>query len=90
MPLAPVARQQSLYALFDAHRGRRTDDADEARGVGARSHCRFAPPLIHSIPDPRTYSVHLVLKQQCDRTPGGVRRALRHHGLALRLAPGGA
>jgi hypothetical protein len=37
----------------------------------ARSHCRFAPPLIHFIPYLLTYSVPLSLKRQCDRTPGG-------------------
>ena len=37
----------------------------------ARSHCRFAPPLIHFIPDSLTYSVPLFLKRQCDRTLGG-------------------
>jgi hypothetical protein len=33
-----------------------------------RSHCRFAPPSIHFIPDFRCYSVPLVLKRRCDRT----------------------
>ena len=45
-------------------------------GVGgsrARSHRRFAPPLIRFIPDPLTYSAPLFLKRQCDRTPGGMR-----------------
>ena len=36
----------------------------------ARSHCRFAPPLIHFIPDSLTYSVPLFLKQQYDRIVG--------------------
>jgi hypothetical protein len=36
----------------------------------ARSHCRFAPPLIHFIPESLTYSVPLFLKRQCDRTLG--------------------
>jgi hypothetical protein len=36
----------------------------------ARSHCRFAPPLIHFTPESLTYSVHLFLKRQCDPTPG--------------------
>jgi hypothetical protein len=44
-----------------------------ARGRGgtggrARSHCRFAPPLTHFIPDSPTSSVPLFLKRQCDRT----------------------
>ena len=33
----------------------------------ARPHIRFAPPLVHSIPDPLKYSVPLFLKRQCDR-----------------------
>jgi hypothetical protein len=46
-------------------------DALETNGVAedtvvslgeARSHCRFVPPLIHSIPAPRTESVPLLLK----------------------------
>jgi hypothetical protein len=36
----------------------------------ARSHCRFVLPLIHFIPDLRTYSPPLFLKRQCDRTLG--------------------
>jgi serine/threonine protein kinase len=28
----------------------------------ARSHCRFAPPLIHFTPESLTYSVYLFLK----------------------------
>jgi hypothetical protein len=36
----------------------------------ARSHCRFAPPLILFIPDSLKYSVQLLLKRQCDRTLG--------------------
>ena len=36
----------------------------------ARSHCRFATPLIHFIPDSLTYSVPLFLKRQCDRALG--------------------
>jgi hypothetical protein len=35
-----------------------------------RLHCRFVPPLIHSMPDSLTYSVRLFLKRQCDQTPG--------------------
>ena len=37
---------------------------------GAWPCCRFAPPLVHSTPDPPTYAVPLFLKRQCDRTPG--------------------
>ena len=36
----------------------------------ARSHCRFAQPLILFIPDSLTYSVPLFMKRQRDRTPG--------------------
>ena len=51
------------------HGGRRHPAA--AAGLDrARSHCRFAPPLIHLGPDPLTYSVALFLKRQCDRTLG--------------------
>ena len=40
---------------------------------------RFAPPPIHFIPDPLTYSVPLFLKRQCGRTPdqAGVAGRLR-------------
>jgi hypothetical protein len=59
----------------------------------ARSHCRFAPPLIHFITYSRMYSVPLLLKRQCDRAPGELRRwpfmaalarqlLLLHHQLA--------
>ena len=41
-----------------------------AGSARARSHCRFAPPLIHFIPDLLTYSVPPFLKRQCDRTLG--------------------
>jgi hypothetical protein len=44
---------------------------------GARLHCRFAPPLIHCIPDSRTYSVPLFLKPRCDRTLGDAARGRR-------------
>jgi hypothetical protein len=49
---------------------------------GARSHCRFVPALIHSIPDPLTYSRPFFLKRQCDRTlsagPAADRRCEGH------------
>jgi hypothetical protein len=53
--------------------GARGAAAARLRGGGARarSHARFVPPLIHFMPDSRTYSVPLYLKRQCDRTPGG-------------------
>ena len=40
--------------------------------IRARSHCRFVPPLIHFIPDSLKYSVPLLLKRQCDPTPGAI------------------
>jgi hypothetical protein len=36
----------------------------------AQSNCRFVLPLIHFITDSLSYSVPLLLKQQCDRTLG--------------------
>ena len=36
----------------------------------ARSHCRFAPPLICFIPYSPMYSAPLCLKRECDRTLG--------------------
>jgi hypothetical protein len=52
-------------------------------GRRARSHCRFVLPLINSIPDPRTYSVPLFLKRQCDQTLGGEPGAGAHPRAAL-------
>jgi hypothetical protein len=43
----------------------------------ARSHCRFALPLIHCIPESLTYSVPLYLKRQRGRAPGAARGAAR-------------
>ena len=43
-----------------------------------RSHCRFAPPLIHFTPYSLTYSVPLFLKRQCDRTPGLLHEVREH------------
>jgi hypothetical protein len=45
-------------------------DLSEDGQLRARSHCRFAPPRIHCIPDPLTFSVPLFLKRQCGRTLG--------------------
>ena len=42
----------------------------------ARLHGCFVPPLIHFIPHSLTYSVHLFLKRQCDRTIGAKARRL--------------
>jgi hypothetical protein len=46
--------------------------AEIAGGVPARarSHCRFVPPLIHSITDLLEYSAPIFLNRQCDRTLG--------------------
>jgi hypothetical protein len=53
-------------------------------GAGARSHCRFAPPLVLFIPDSLPYLVPRFLNRQCDRIPG------RGHGpRAGRLLPPG-
>ena len=47
------------------------ENVERLRGYSrARSHCRFVLPLIHFIPYPLTYPVHLFLKRQCDRTLG--------------------
>ena len=56
---------------------------DPRGGLRARSHCRFARPLIHFIPNSPTYSVPLFLKRQCDRTLGARRRdwARPHDGV---------
>jgi hypothetical protein len=59
----------------------RDEDATFVGSVGplrARSHCRVAPPLLHFIQDSLTYSVPLLLKHQCDRTPGPLRAAATH------------
>jgi hypothetical protein len=42
-----------------------------------RSHCRFAPPLIHYMPDSRTYFVPMFLNRQRDGTLG---LHQQHHG----------
>ena len=45
------------------------------RGAGRlRSHCRFALPFIHFIPDALRDSAVVCVKRQCDRTLGGGRR----------------
>jgi hypothetical protein len=64
-------------------------DALEPRHRGgplrARSHCRVVRPLIRLIPAPRTYSVPIFLKRQCDRTLGHLlqRAALRQGGIFI-------
>ena len=45
-----------------------TPDLPLHGGLSARSHCRFAPPRIHFIPDSLTYSVPLWSK--CNRKGG--------------------
>jgi hypothetical protein len=40
--------------------------------IRAPSHCRFAPPLIHFIPNSLAYSVPVFLKRQCDWTLGAI------------------
>jgi hypothetical protein len=54
----------------------------------ARSHCRFAPPVIHSILDSLTFSVPLFLKRRCGRTLGVAQARRRVAGPAA--ANGGA
>ena len=62
------------------------ENVERLRGYSrARSHCRFVLPLIHFIPYPLTYPVHLFLKRQCDRTLGALRRA--PHAGSLRRRP---
>jgi hypothetical protein len=53
-----------------------------------RSHCRFAPPRIHFIPDSWTYSVPLFLTRQCDRTLGATCRFCAAALLGDRTVPG--
>jgi hypothetical protein len=55
--------------------------------VRARSHRRFAPPLVHFIPYLLAYPVPLFLKRQCDRTLAAGRQA-RVRGVGPRLAHG--
>ena len=43
-------------------------------GARARSRRRFAPPLIHFIPESLTYLAPLFLSRRCGRTLGGVRQ----------------
>jgi hypothetical protein len=56
-PNAGLARAELILraALGEAHRGVAPTTAIAERGaVRTRSHCRFAPPLIHFIPDSLT------------------------------------
>jgi hypothetical protein len=45
-------------------------DTDGGGVTRARSHCCFAPPLIHFIPDSLMHSVPLSRQRQCARTLG--------------------
>jgi hypothetical protein len=58
-------------------------------GARARSHCRFAVPLTHFIPYSLTYSVPLLLKRRCGRTPGGCRAGGHDGGRAAAGGGGG-
>ena len=53
-------------------------------GLRARSHCRFVLLLIQFIPESLTYSVPLILKRQCNRTPRRTTSASRTLGAACR------
>ena len=67
--LAPERAEIRHHRL--EHEDGEEDVAPDRRGEpGVRSHCRFAPPPIHFIPDSRTYSVPQFLKRQCDRSRG--------------------
>jgi hypothetical protein len=93
MNLPPGARRGALVRLLVQRprdrQGLHAGAAQRQHGDGAhraRSHCRVAPPLIHSIPDLLTYSVPLFLKRP--RTLGalphqeedGAGRGLDHAG----------
>ena len=56
-------------------------ESESGGGGGARTHCRFAPPLIHFTPCSLTYSAPLFLKRQCDRT---LRRRRAQRGFRAR------
>jgi hypothetical protein len=77
----------------EGRRGGGAAGAEPGQGrTRARSHCRLAPPLIHSIPDLLTYSVPRFLKRQCDRTLGRTAEDLQSaaEGRAQRAAGGAA
>ena len=77
-----ASRPAAALAAGHAERGRRGRRPRSAVRAGpqlgalsggqtrARSHCRFAPPLVHFIPASLTCSVSRFLKRQCDRTLG--------------------
>ena len=56
----------------------------------ARSHCRFAPPLIHSTPESLRHSVPPFPKRHCDRTLGAGRRQLRRDRVERAVGRAGA
>ena len=65
---AELGHLETARLLLQA--GANPSRADGEGDTRARSHCRFAPPLIHFTPEVLTYSVPLFLKRQCDRTLG--------------------
>ena len=89
-PPPPILRSKTVRTVF-LHAGRRglactlgrqrpaSDGRASAGDRRARSHCRFAPPLIRFTPESLACSVPLFLKRQCGQTPGDrperVRRA---------------
>ena len=87
------ARRRARPARGGA-RGRRRAREGALRGGGgeghrgdarARSHWRFAPPLIHFEPYSLPYSVPLFLNRQCDRTLGDARHRAAAHARARGL-----
>jgi hypothetical protein len=72
--------QRGVIAVGTVSTARSGVGRTRAGAARARSYCRFAPPLIHFIPYSRTYSVPLLLKRHCDRTPGAVRRGRAARG----------
>jgi ankyrin repeat protein len=65
---AELGHLETARLLLQA--GANPSRADGEGATRARSHCRFASPLIHFTPELLTYSVPLFLKRQCDRTLG--------------------
>ena len=69
-PLRPPAPRPQRHRVPPAAAAAPTAATDGQRGLSrARSHCRFVLPLIHSTPDPLTYSVPLFLKRQAAMRP---------------------
>ena len=60
--LGELAQQmQAKLEEVAAGAGEESKGGEAGDSGRARSHCRFAPPLIHFIPDPRPYSMPLCL-----------------------------